>query len=100
MPAKRHPLRSWVVTMFKRGDLVSASEGAIIASVPRQTVARWLRESGINIEAKRRQYLARIQRRAQLYAEGKPQQTKPSKTELRLMAEKAVRDFNRASRRR
>jgi hypothetical protein len=100
MAPARHPLRQWVVSMFQRGELVSASEGAFIGTVPRQTVARWLREAGIDIEEKRKQYLTRSQRKAERYADGKPPRGKPSKKYLRRIAAKAVRDFNRAQQKR
>lgn len=86
--------------MFQRGDLTSSSEGAFIATVPRQTVARWIREAGIDIQATRQQYLARNQRKAQRYEDGKPPRGKPSKKYLRRMAEKALKDFNRAQQKR
>lgn len=97
MPARRHPLRQWVVTMFRRGDLISAAEGAIVASVPRQTVARWIREAGIDIRATRLQYLARTQRKAQRYADGLPPLQKPTKAQMRRQIEEAMRRFNAAN---
>lgn len=97
MAPARHPLRSWVVTMFQRGDLVSPAEGALIATVPRQTVARWLREADIDVKATRLRYLARCQRKAQQYAEGKPMMRRPSKAQMRKMADEAVRRFNAAN---
>lgn len=96
MARERHPLRDWVIGMFKAGALTSRAEGAVIASVPRQTVGRWIREAGIDIEAARRQWLARNQRRAQRYLDGKPPRGKPSKRYLRRIAAKALKDFNRA----
>lgn len=96
MARLRHPLRDWVTGMFRAGTLTSPIEGATIASVPRQTVARWIREADIDIRQTRKQYLARNQRRAQRYLDGKPPRGKPSKRFLRRMAAKAVRDFNRA----
>jgi hypothetical protein len=82
--------------MAQRGELTSPAEGAIIATVPRQTVARWIREAGIDIRATRLQYLARSQRKAQRYVDGKPPRGKPSKALLRRIAAKALRDWNRA----
>jgi hypothetical protein len=72
----------------------------MVATVPRQTVARWIREAGIDIRATRLQYLARAQRRAQRYVDGKPPRGKPSKRYLRRIAAKALRDFNRAQQKR
>ncbi len=96
MARARHPLRDWVVGMFRNGTLTSPAEGAIVATVPRQTVGRWIREAGIDVKAARLQFLARSQRRAQRYVEGKPPRGKPSKRYLRRLAAKALRDFNRA----
>jgi hypothetical protein len=96
MAPQRHPMREWVVSMYRRGDLTSPSEGAFIATVPRQTVARWIREARIDVRDTRKQYLARNQRRAQRYVDGKPPRGKPSKKYLRRVAAKALRDWNRA----
>lgn len=96
MAPQRHPLRDWVIGMFRSGALISPTEGAIVATVPRQTVGRWIREAGIDIKATRQRYLARNQLRAQRYADGKAPRGKPSKRYLRRIAAKALRDFNRA----
>lgn len=80
--------------MFQRGDLTSPAEGAIVASVPRQTVARWIREAGIDVKATRLRYLARNQAKAERYAANKPPRGKPSKAFLRRIAARAVREFN------
>ena len=82
--------------MYRSGALVAPSEGALIASVPRQTVSRWIREAGIDVEQTRKQYLARNQLRAQRYLEGKPPRGKPSKRFLRRIAARALKEFNRA----
>lgn len=97
MAPARHPLRNWVVGMFARGDLTSPAEGALVASVPRQTVARWLREDGIDVKATRLRYLARCQAKAQRYAAGLPAVRKPSKAVMRRDLEKAVERFNAAN---
>jgi hypothetical protein len=96
MARQRHPLRDWVIGMYRAGTLTTPAEGAVIATVPRQTVARWIREAGIDIRFTRQQYLARAQKRAQRYVDGKPPRGKPSKRYLRRMADKALKDFNRA----
>lgn len=96
MARERHPLRDWVIGMYRSGALVVPAEGAVIASVPRQTVSRWIREAEIDIEQTRKQYLARNQRRAQRYLDGKPPRGKPSKRYLRRIAARALKEFNRA----
>lgn len=97
MAPARHPLRNWIVTMLKRGDLTSPAEGAIVASVPRQTVARWIREAGIDVKAARLRHLARQHVKAERYAEGLPPRRKPSKAEMRRTTDEAVRRFNAAN---
>lgn len=97
MAPRRHPLRSWIVGMARRGELVSPAEGAIVASVPRQTVARWIREARIDLKAIRLCYLARHQLKAQRHAEGLPMMRKPSKGEMRRDLAKAMRRFNAAN---
>lgn len=97
MAPARHPLRQWVLGMYRRGDLTSPAEGAIVASVPRQTVARWIREAGIDIGTSRLQYLTRQQTKAQRYEAGLPPLRKPTKAQMRKMLEEAMRRFNAAN---
>lgn len=97
MAPPRHPLRNWIVSMFRRGELASPAEGAIVASVPRQTVARWIREAGIDVKVKRLQYLARCQIKGERYVAGMPPTRKPSKAEMRRDLAKAMRRFNAAN---
>lgn len=97
MAPPRHPLRNWIESMYRHGDLTSPAEGAVIATVPRQTVARWLREAGIDIRLTRLRYLARAQRKAQRYADGLPPLRKATKAQMRQATEEAVRRFNAAN---
>lgn len=97
MAPSRHPLRNWIVTMFRRGDLISPKEGGIVASVPRQTVARWIREAGIDVKAARLRCLTRHHLKAERYADGLPPMRKPTKAQLRRTTEEAVRRFNAAN---
>lgn len=83
--------------MLKRGDLASPAEAATVASVPRQTAARWIREAGIDVKVARLRYLARNQLKAERYAAGLPPRRKPSKAEMRRTTEEAVRRFNAAN---
>jgi len=83
--------------MFQRGDLTSPAEGATVASVPRQTVARWIREAGIDVKATRLQHLARCQIKAERYAAGLPAVRRPTKAEMRRDLAKAMRRFNAAN---
>jgi hypothetical protein len=83
MAARRHPLRSHIVTLFRRGDLVSVREAVLICDASRQAISKWLRLAGIKRENTRMAYIARQRRRAQLIAEGKLQRRRPTKTEMR-----------------
>lgn len=94
MAARRHTLRSHIITLFKRGEIASTREAVLICDASRQAVSKWLRAAGIDIEASRLAYVARHRRRAQLIAEGKPPSRKPTKAELRRTADKAIRDWN------
>lgn len=83
MPAHRHPLRYHVMTLFRRGEMVSIAEAVLISGVSRQTIGRWLRVQNIDIKTARLHYIARQRSRAQLIAEGKPQRRRPTKIEMR-----------------
>lgn len=83
MAAARHPLRSHIITLFRRGDLVSVREAVLICDASRQAVGKWLKAAGIDIESSRMAYVARQRRRAQLVAEGKPPRRRPSKDQMR-----------------
>jgi hypothetical protein len=97
MPARRHPLRSYIVALFKRGDLVSVREAELICDASRQVIHRWLKREGINIEARRLAKLGRFRTQAMSDLDGKPVR-RPSKAELRKQTEKAVFEFNRRNR--
>lgn len=94
MPAPRHPLRSHIVTLFKRGEIASVREAVLICDASRQAVTKWLRAAGINVEQRRLAYIARHRDRAQRIAEGRAPRRKPSKTEMRKQADKALSDWN------
>lgn len=83
--------------MYRRGELASPAEGATVASVPRQTAARWIREAGIDVKAARLRYLARGQLKAERYAAGLPPRRKPSKAQMRRDLEMSLRRFNAAN---
>lgn len=97
MPAHRHPLRSHIVTLFRRGDLASVAEAVLVCDASRQAVSKWVKLAGIDIGRSRLRYIARQRDRAQRIAEGKPPRRGPSKAELRKLGDKAVAEFNRAA---
>jgi hypothetical protein len=94
MAAARHPLRSHIVTLFRRGELVSVREAVLICDASRQAVNRWLRQAGIDLVSTRLRYIARHRDRARRIEEGRPPRRGPTKAELRKQGEKAVVDFN------
>jgi hypothetical protein len=90
MAAPRHPLRSHIVTLFRRGDLVSVAEAVLICDASRQAISKWVKAAGIDLEASRMAYVARQRSRAQLIAEGKPPRRRPSKDEMRETIAQAI----------
>lgn len=97
MAAPRHPLRSHIITLFRRGDLVSVAEAVLICGASRQAVSKWIKREGINIEARRLARIARLATTAQRYVDGLPPRRKPSKAEMRRTTDDAVRRFNAAN---
>lgn len=83
--------------MYRRGELVSIAEGALVGSIPRQTIGRWLRESGIDPAITRQRWLARNQIRAEHYQEGLPPMAKPSGRQLRAGLAKSLKRWNEAN---
>lgn len=96
MAAPRHPLRSLIVEMFRRGDLVSVHEAVLICDASRQAVTKWVKAEGIDIDARRLAKLAKLRTLAERRLDGLPAARKPSKAYLRRVAAKALKDFNRA----
>jgi hypothetical protein len=95
MAAARHPLRSHIVTLFRRGDLVNVREAVLICDASRQAISKWVKAAGIDLEASRMAYIARQRSRAQLIAEGKPPRRRPTKREMRAAADQALEAWNR-----
>lgn len=97
MAARRHPLRDRILARVRRGDLASAGEIMLVASVPRQTANRWLREAGLDIAAMRLRQVARMHDQEERYLAGTTPRRRPSKAMLRREAEAAIRKFNEAN---
>lgn len=97
MAQARHPLRSYVVTLFKRGELVSIHEATLVADVSRQSVHKWLKAEGINVEARRLAYVAKLRTKAARYLDGLPALRKPTKAQMRKQLAKAIEKFNAAN---
>jgi hypothetical protein len=54
-----HPYRSYVLMLFRNGQLSSLGEGLIVAGVSKPTLQRWLNEAGIDWQASRLRLLNR-----------------------------------------
>lgn len=68
----------------------------VVASIPRQTANRWLREAGINLGKARLTMLAKMHEREERYLAGLPAKRKPTKRLLHWIADKAKRDWDKA----
>lgn len=83
MAPRNHPLRSHIVTLFRRGELASVREAVLICDASRQAISKWIRAAGIDIETARLGFIARQRTRAQMVAENKAPRGKPSKAQMR-----------------
>lgn len=94
-----HPSRTYVVAMFKRGELATLEEGAKVAGTKRETVARWLRYADVDWAVTRSRYLAKKHTHCETYAAGLPPSRKLTKRQLSHIAtrEKAKWDAKRAA---
>lgn len=97
MAPPRHPLRSYIITLFRRGELVSVHEATLVCDASRQAVTKWLKAEGIDVDAHRLGYIAKLRTRAQRQVEGLPPLRRPSKAQMRSDLEKAMRKFNEAN---
>ncbi len=97
MAAPRHPLRAYIVALFRHGDLVSVHEATLICDASRQAISKWIKVEGIDIGVRRSAYIIRLMVNAQRYLEGLPPLRKPTKKQMRRIADKALRDWNAAN---
>lgn len=77
--------------------MASVAEIMLVASVPRQTANRWLREAGVDLTAMRLRQVARMHDHEERYLAGTGPRRRPSKAMLRREAEIAIRKFNEAN---
>lgn len=97
MPAPRHPLRRRIMTRIHRGDFASVMEIMLVASVPRQTANRWLREAGIDRAAMRMRQVARMHQIEEEYLAGLSGAPRKTARQRWIETSKAVRKFNEAN---
>lgn len=96
MAAARHPLRSYILSLFRHGDLVSVVEAVQICGASRQAISKWLKAEKLDIASHRMQRIAAYATNAQLYLEGLPPTRQPTKAQMRKSLEAAVKRFNDA----
>ncbi|MCK1585472.1 hypothetical protein IVB03_39450 [Bradyrhizobium sp. 168] len=94
MAAPRHPLRDRVLARVKRGEIASVVEIMLVASVPRQTANRWLRQSRLDLADLRLRAVARMHEQEERYLAGLPPRRKPSKRFLRKVADDAKAEWD------
>lgn len=94
MAASRHPLRDRIIGRCRRGEFASVREIVVVASVPRQTISRWLREAEVDLEQMRMQHLAKLHEQEERYLAGLPPKQRPTKKLLRWIANKAKREWD------
>jgi hypothetical protein len=97
MAAPRHPLRSYIIALFKRGDLVSVHEATLICDASRQAISKWIKVEGISIEAHRMAHIAKLRTAGQRHLAGLPAMRRPTKAQMRKELEQAMRRFNVAN---
>lgn len=96
MAPARHPLRSYVVGLFRSGELVNVREAVQICGATRQAITRWLKHEGINVQAHRLCRIATLATNAQRYLDGLPPLRRPTKRQMRQELEQAMKRFNEA----
>lgn len=97
MPGHRHPLRDRILLRIKRGELASVREMMLVASIPRQTANRWLREGKIKLDAARMHLVAKMREQEERYLAGLSPLHKPTKKQMRREIERGIKRFNAAN---
>jgi hypothetical protein len=97
MTARRHPLRDRILSRIRRGELASVREIMLVASIPRQTANRWLREAAIDLGVMRLRHLAKLHRQEEEYLETRSGQPMRTRRQRWIETQRAVRRFNEAN---
>lgn len=82
---------------IRRGELASVVEIMLVASIPRQTANRWLREAGVALSELRLRAVAKMREQEELYLAGLPPHRKPTKKQMRREIERGIKRFNAAN---
>lgn len=80
--------------MYRRGELATLDEGAMIAGVARATVLAWLRYDRIDWKAARARFIAKHRTRAVNVAEGRKHR-RPTKAELHRICDEAKAEWDK-----
>jgi len=97
MSRRRHPLRDRILTRIARGELASVREIMLVASIPRQTANRWLREGEIDLAMSRLRLVAKMHEQEELYLASRSGMKRPTAAQQRRDLAKSVRRFNAAN---
>lgn len=97
MAARRHPLRDRILIRIARGEVANVREIMLVASIPRQTANRWLREAGIDLAAMRLRMVAKMHEQEERYLAGRSGMKRPTAAQQRRDLLKSVRRFNAAN---
>lgn len=97
MAPARHPLRDRILIRIRRGEIASVREMMLVASIPRQTANRWLREAGIKLEDARMHMVAKMHEQEERYLAGRNGMKRPTAAQRRRDLLKSVRRFNEAN---
>ncbi|WGR74329.1 MULTISPECIES: hypothetical protein [unclassified Bradyrhizobium] len=97
MVAARHPLRDRIIARVRRGEIANVREMMLVASIPRQTANRWLREAGIDLSEMRLRLIAKMHTQEELYLAGRSGMKRPTAAQQRRDLLKSVRRFNAAN---
>lgn len=97
MAARRHPLRDRILARIHRGEIASVREIMLVASIPRQTANRWLREAGIDLAEMRMRLVAKMHGQEEVYLASRSGVKRPTAAQQRRDLLKSVRRFNEAN---
>ena len=85
-------LQSYVLGRYRRGDLATLEEGALIAGVTRMTVRRWLVDAGIDWKLTRGRYIAKLRSRGIDASQGVVRR-RPHKRQQSAMVKRKTREW-------
>ena len=80
--------------MYRRGELGTLEDGAMVAGVSRRRIMAWLVAAGIDWKQRHAHFLAKHRRRALDRHEGKPTPRRLTKRQLRARATKAKAEWD------